>query len=148
MTEECVITGNLNLSRDKRNTITKKKKIISTFQLNNSLSLSAANLLSAMDQSVAPCTDFFQYACGTWNRMHVIPEDKGSVSTFEVLADQLLVILKQLIEKPSNALDNDATLKAKLFYKSCMDIRGYNDFTLASLLETRKRQNNWELVIL
>nr|CAH7723514.1 unnamed protein product [Callosobruchus chinensis] len=37
---------------------------------------------------------FFQYACGTWNKMHVIPEDKSSISTFEVMADQLQVVLK------------------------------------------------------
>ena len=86
----------------------------------------AASLLSAMDMTASPCTDFFQYACGTWNRLHVIPEDRSSVSTFEVLADQLQVILKGLLEESPNNNDNNATLKAKLFYKSCMDIRGYN----------------------
>jgi membrane metallo-endopeptidase-like protein 1 len=80
-----------------------------------------------MDRSAAPCTDFFQYACGTWNRLHVIPEDRSSVSTFEVLADQLQVILKGLLEEPAESSDSNATLKAKLFYRSCMDIRGYNE---------------------
>ena len=47
-----------------------------------------------MDKSADPCTDFFQYACGSWNRKHVIPEDRSSISTFEVLADQLQIILK------------------------------------------------------
>ena len=56
--------------------------------------LSASYLLSAMDKTADPCTDFFQYACGAWNRKHVIPEDRSSISTFEVLADQLQIILK------------------------------------------------------
>jgi len=85
----------------------------------------AASLLAAMDRSAAPCVDFFQYACGTWNRLHVIPEDRSSISTFEVLADQLQVILKRILEEPPNADDNNATLKAKTFYRSCMDIREY-----------------------
>lgn len=80
-----------------------------------------------MDRTAAPCVNFFQYACGTWNRRHVIPEDRSSISTFEVLANQLQVILKRILEESPNADDNNATLKAKMFYKSCMDIRGYNE---------------------
>lgn len=37
-----------------------------------------------MDPTKDPCEDFFQYACGTWNKKHVIPEDRSSISTFEV----------------------------------------------------------------
>lgn len=37
-----------------------------------------------MDATKNPCEDFFQYACGTWNKKHVIPEDRSSISTFEV----------------------------------------------------------------
>ncbi|XP_011686999.1 PREDICTED: neprilysin-like [Wasmannia auropunctata] len=85
----------------------------------------AASLLAAMDHTAAPCIDFFQYACGTWNRLHVIPEDRSAISTFEILADQLQVILKRVLEESLNADDNNATLKAKKFYRSCMDIRGY-----------------------
>lgn len=78
-----------------------------------------------MDASADPCEDFFQYACGTWNKKHVIPEDRSSISTFEVLADQQQIILKGLLEEPINIdnKDNEATIKAKRFYKSCMDLR-------------------------
>lgn len=47
-----------------------------------------------MDLSKDPCDDFFQYACGTWNKKHVIPEDRSSISTFEVMNDQLDLILR------------------------------------------------------
>ena len=36
----------------------------------------ASYLLSAMDPTAKPCQDFFQFACGSWNRKHFIPEDR------------------------------------------------------------------------
>jgi predicted metalloendopeptidase len=54
----------------------------------------AASLLGAMDRTADPCEDFFQFACGNWNKQHMIPEDRSSISTFEVLSDQIQVILK------------------------------------------------------
>ncbi|KAL3227886.1 hypothetical protein MRX96_003837 [Rhipicephalus microplus] len=58
----------------------------------------ASSLLNGMDQSADPCSDFFQYACGSWNKRHQIPEDRPSISTFEVLSDELQIILKDVIE--------------------------------------------------
>lgn len=83
---------------------------------------SAAYLLSAMDRTADPCHDFFQYACGSWNRKHVIPEDRSSISTFEVMADQLQVVLKGILEENPTDQDNQATTKAKYFYQSCMNM--------------------------
>jgi len=82
----------------------------------------AASLLSAMDTTADPCNDFFQFACGAWNKRHVIPEDRSSVSTFEVLADQLQIILKGLLEKPRDAEDTKISMEAKFLYQSCVNM--------------------------
>ena len=82
----------------------------------------AASLLSAMDKSVDPCHDFFEFACGTWNKRHVIPEDRSSVSTFEVLADQLQIILKGLLEGPAAKDDSQISQESKHLYQSCVNI--------------------------
>lgn len=98
----------------------------------------ASYLLSAMDQSADPCVDFFQFACGTWNRKHIIPEDRSSISTFEVLADQLQIILKGILEERPDQLDNQSTLKAKHFYLSCMNmtqIEIVNDHPLREVID-------------
>ncbi|KAK9502137.1 hypothetical protein O3M35_012728 [Rhynocoris fuscipes] len=107
----------------------------------------AASLLSAMDQSVDPCVDFFQYACGTWNKMHLIPEDRSSISVFEVLSDQLQVILKGVLEEPYNSEDNAATKKAKLFYKTCMDIRQIRKVSDTPLRAALNKLGGWPVVV-
>ena len=82
----------------------------------------AASLLGAMDRTVDPCHDFFEFACGSWNKRHVIPEDRSSVSTFEVLADQLQIILKTLLESPKKEDDSQISQESKHLYQSCVNI--------------------------
>ena len=48
-----------------------------------------------MDFNVDPCEDFFNYACSNWNKEHIIPDDRTSISTFEVMADKLQVHLRR-----------------------------------------------------
>lgn len=125
--------------------------------------LPASSLLAAMDLTANPCQDFFQYACGTWNKKHIIPEDRSSISTFEIMADQLQVILKGkrvniigyeffykycinkcnliagVLEEPfgENETIISATRKAKLFYKSCMNLRMYDRSHVSKLRTNR-----------
>ncbi|KAH8273040.1 hypothetical protein KR018_002243, partial [Drosophila ironensis] len=106
----------------------------------------AASLLSAMDLTADPCEDFFQYACGTWNKMHPIPEDRSSISTFEVLSDQQQVILRSVLEEPVDERDNQATIKAKTFYQSCMDIPQIRKIGSGRLKEVLKSLGGWPVI--
>ena len=60
------------------------------------MSRAAARVLEAMDETVDPCDDFFLYACGTWNRKNVIPDDQSSFNTFSKLRDDVNAALKGL----------------------------------------------------
>ncbi|KAH8376294.1 neprilysin-2 [Drosophila serrata] len=106
----------------------------------------AASLLSAMDLGADPCEDFFQYACGTWNKLHPIPEDRSSISTFEVLSDQQQVILRGVLEEPIDERDNQATIKAKTFFKSCMDIPQIRKIGIGRLKEVLRSLGGWPVI--
>ncbi|XP_053687321.1 neprilysin-1-like [Sabethes cyaneus] len=106
----------------------------------------ASSLLAAMDQSVDPCEDFFQFACGTWNKKHVIPEDRSSISTFEVLADQQQMILKGVLEESIEVSDSQATIKAKMFYKSCMDLQQIRKVGIKPLRNVLKSMGGWPVI--
>ncbi|NWV08942.1 NEP protein, partial [Ptilonorhynchus violaceus] len=81
---------------------------------------SAARILENMDASARPCQDFYQYACGGWLRRNVIPETSSRYSSFDILRDELEVVLKDVLDTPSTN-DIPAVQKAKTLYRSCIN---------------------------
>ncbi|XP_028924810.1 neprilysin [Ornithorhynchus anatinus] len=81
---------------------------------------SAARLIENMDANVEPCKDFFHYACGGWLKRNVIPETNSRYSNFDILRDDLEVILKGVLQKTSPE-DILAVQKAKTLYRSCIN---------------------------
>jgi len=84
---------------------------------------------SYMDVTADPCQDFYQYACGNWEKKNPIPKDKTAYDTFEILRENLDNVLRKLLEEQSNAKynltsdiwQNDVIMKAKDFFQSCMN---------------------------
>lgn len=81
---------------------------------------SAARLIQNMDATAEPCADFFKYACGGWLKRNVIPETSSRYGNFDILRDELEVVLKDVLQEPKTE-DIVAVQKAKTLYRSCIN---------------------------
>lgn len=54
----------------------------------------AARILESINDTVHPCDDFFEYACGSWNKQHPIPDDASKYDMFSKLYDDLQAKLR------------------------------------------------------
>ena len=52
-------------------------------------SVLAITIAEAMDLTVDPCTDFYQFACGGWMAKNSIPEGKAKWGRFYELRDKV-----------------------------------------------------------
>jgi len=90
--------------------------------------------LTAMDKSVDPCVDFYQYACGGWQTNNPIPPDQTSWSVYAKLYQDNLVFLRAILEQASAGSERDnVNQQIGDFYAACMDESGVEKRGLAAL---------------
>ena len=78
--------------------------------------------LTAMDKSVDPCVDLYEYSCGNWKKNNPIPPDQTSWSVYGKLYVDNLTFLRGILEQAASDNHGDAvTREIGDFYGSCMD---------------------------
>jgi putative endopeptidase len=85
-----------------------------------------ADVTSAMDRTIDPCTDFYEYACGGWRAATTLPEDKPSVvRSFTTIRDANELVIQQILEAAqadAAAGEGDADWqRLGNYYGACMD---------------------------
>ncbi|EFO14278.2 hypothetical protein LOAG_14244 [Loa loa] len=99
----------------------------------------------AMNLSVDPCDDFFEYACGQWNRDHMIPDDMFAYGTFvsvrENVRQQMRVLLESDVPPESRSIE-----MTRIAYQTCMNTSKIKSVKSSQLLSSLRQLANWPLL--
>ena len=76
--------------------------------------------VTAINRSVDPCTDFYQFACGAWTANNPIPSDRSRWGRFDELQEHNNDILHRVLDEAAKGRDPEAK-KIGDYYASCMD---------------------------
>ncbi|GFR05244.1 endothelin-converting enzyme homolog [Trichonephila clavata] len=105
----------------------------------------AANVINFMDQSVNPCDDFYQYACGGWIKAKILEDNERVWDRNQELTLRNYYILKYVLENENFTLMGEAEKKARTFYKSCMNQTRIEELGAEPLLDLLKKAGGWTI---
>ncbi len=76
-----------------------------------------------MDKSADPCTDFYKYACGNWNKLNPIPPDQARWQVYSKMTNENQRFLWGILEQAARPGPSRAANQQKIgdYFRACMD---------------------------
>ncbi|EFX85605.1 hypothetical protein DAPPUDRAFT_46047, partial [Daphnia pulex] len=109
--------------------------------------LTAKQLAEAMDPTMDPCEDFFQYACGGWIKNNPIPASKSSWSQFDITNQQLMEVLEEILRETNMDTDPSPIRFSRDMFTDCMDTDAIEKTGLKPLTDYLSSFGGWPMTL-
>ncbi|XP_058792656.1 neprilysin-2-like [Phymastichus coffea] len=106
----------------------------------------AQQILKNMDKTINPCDDFYKFACGTFIKEAVIPEDQTSISRFTKIINKIQDELKQSLEQKLEKDDPKTFKLLQSYYNICLDTEKLETSSIQELKKILINLGNWPVV--
>ncbi|XP_073819891.1 neprilysin-1-like [Musca autumnalis] len=83
-------------------------------------SAKSAEIQKYLDESIDPCTDFYNFACGNWKKLNQADKKEPRKNVFLNVDKEFEVKLKEILEGSNGEELNENEKKVKEFYNSCL----------------------------
>lgn len=98
----------------------------------------AFKVMETFDETIDPCDNFYEFACGNFLKTTPLPADKATVDSFSIVRDLVQDQLKTILNEPAKPSEPKPFVLAKNFYHACLNqsvIEGRGHKPLADILE-------------
>lgn len=100
-----------------------------------------------MDESIDPCDDFYEFACGKFLRDTVIPDEQIAVMSFVTVHDKVQEQLRTIISEEPSAGDRKPFAMAKAFNKACLDLDALEKRGIRPMADMIEKYGGWPAVV-
>ncbi|KAJ8664429.1 hypothetical protein QAD02_006091 [Eretmocerus hayati] len=105
----------------------------------------AKSIIANMDETMDPCVDFYQYACGNYMKDKPVPANLDRILPLRQLDLQVEEQVKQVIAKIKKD-DIQPFQKVSQYYKTCIDEGKLDGHSERELLELLKSAGGWPVL--